>query len=152
MVKNIVMNVQWVKCTHPCRKIYLPERGIFYRAVKVMEFLAPTYSLLLKDKHIKFYKVRNSVTWSVQDAHVQCSNVQCSKMINFVFMAKSIILAQFCCQPRSQGREPGNKVVLLPEADRQRINVVLFLADCALSLSVLRRGSRWVHPLTKTMP
>ena len=37
-------------------KSYLPERGIFYRAVKVMEFLAPTYSLLLKDKHIKFYK------------------------------------------------------------------------------------------------
>ena len=43
-------------------KSYLPERGVFYRAVKVMEFLAPTYSLLLKDKHIKFYKVRNSVT------------------------------------------------------------------------------------------
>ena len=34
-------------------------------------------------------------------------------MINFVFKAKSIILARFCCQPRSQGREPGNKVVLL---------------------------------------
>ena len=46
-------------------KSYLPERGIFYRAVKVMEFLAPTYSLLLKDKHIKFYKVRNRVTWRV---------------------------------------------------------------------------------------
>ena len=46
-------------------KSYLPERGVFYRAVKVMEFLAPTNSLLLKDKHIKFYKVRNSVTWSV---------------------------------------------------------------------------------------
>ena len=42
-------------------------------------------------------------------------------MINFVFKAKSIILARFCCQPRSQGREPGNKADRQQEADRQRI-------------------------------
>ena len=62
-------------------------------------------------------------------------------MINFVLMAKSIISARFCCQHRSQGREPGNKVVLLPEADRQqRINVVLFLRGlCPFSLSPPQR-------------
>ena len=56
-------------------KSYLPERSIFYRAVKVMEFLTPTYSLLLKDKHIKFYKVRNSVTWSVLWATISTHTV-----------------------------------------------------------------------------
>ena len=152
MVKNIVMNVQWVKCTHACREIIFTWKRYFLSGCKSNGIPRSNLFSSVKRYAHQILQVRNSVIWSVQDAHVQCSNVQCSKMINFVFMAKSIILAQFCCQPRSQGREPGNKVVLLPEADRQRINVVLFLADCALSLSVLRRGSRWVHPITKTMP
>ena len=90
-MKNIVMNVQWVKCTHPCRKIYLPERGVFYRAVKVMEFLAPTYSLLLKDKHIKFYKVRNSVTWSVLWATTSTHTAP-----RLCFFLKNFIQRAFC--------------------------------------------------------